>query len=62
MKKLKLLNLDHEVINEKGMMKIHGGGCTCGCMYANCGGSSVAANGSANAASDLDTISPDHPC
>ncbi len=53
MKKLKLSNLVHEVINEKGMSKIYGGGCTCGCFYANCGGSSVASNGSANSADNL---------
>ena len=56
MKNLKLSKLNHDTLSNDQMKSVYGGGCTCGCFYANCGGSSVAANGSANAADNLHSI------
>lgn len=66
MKKLKLSNLEHSVINSDLMGKVTGGepcgteNCCCACAYANSGGSSVANNCSANDAGGL--ISPGKEC
>ncbi|GHV34145.1 hypothetical protein FACS1894178_1080 [Bacteroidia bacterium] len=52
MKNLKLNKLEERNLSEKQMNNIKGGEphkCGCGCCYANSGGSSVCANGKANA-------------
>ncbi|MGQ1911716.1 TIGR04149 family rSAM-modified RiPP [Marinifilum sp. RC60d5] len=58
MKTLKLSKLENSVkLSEKQMSKMHGGAsCTCGCFYADSGGSSTNANGNANAAGGLYSV------
>lgn len=57
MKSLKLNQLESQRLAKKEMKDVTGGSdqyyCTCGCKYANNGGSSVEANGMANADSGL---------
>ncbi|GHV35029.1 hypothetical protein FACS1894178_3750 [Bacteroidia bacterium] len=53
MKNLKLNKIAEGNLNEKQMHQIKGGGatpfiCSCGCQYANSGGSSISANMYAN--------------
>ncbi|GHV34584.1 hypothetical protein FACS1894178_2370 [Bacteroidia bacterium] len=55
MKNLKLNKIAEQNLNEKQMHQIRGGasGCSCGCQYANNGGSSISNNGMANADNGL---------
>lgn len=57
LKKLKLNEISRTRLEESEMCRLLGGGtpgnCTCGCLYANSGGSSTASNDAANNASGL---------
>jgi len=49
MKTLKMNLVESSILNEKEMSAVQGGrDCTCGCLYANNGGSTTDANGKAN--------------
>lgn len=51
MKKIKLIELEKHQLTHQAMNTIHGGAsCACSCYYAESGGSSIDANGNANAA------------
>ena len=57
LKKLKLNEISRTRLEESEMCRLLGGGtpgnCTCGCLYANSGGSSTASNDAVNNASGL---------
>ncbi len=56
MKSLKLNQIENQRLSKKALNNLKGGEgvyCTCGCNYANQGGSSVDANGAANSSSGL---------
>lgn len=56
MKKLKINQIENQKLSEKALNNLKGGEgvyCSCGCKYANQGGSSVDANGAANSRSGL---------
>lgn len=55
MKKIKLTVLESQNISLSDSKKLLGGAgsCCCGCIYRDSGGSSIAANSSANNAGDL---------
>lgn len=56
MKKIKINQIANQKLSEKALNNLKGGEavyCSCGCKYANQGGSSVDANGAANSRSGL---------
>lgn len=56
MKKIKINQIVNQKLSEKALNNLKGGEavyCSCGCKYANQGGSSVDANGAANSRSGL---------
>lgn len=53
MRTLKLSVAEENILSNKEKGAIVGGSCGCACRYAESGGSSTAANGSANKAGDL---------
>ncbi len=56
---IKLTNLNSERLNEKELCHAMGSGFGyCGCYWANCGGSSDAANSAANKKGGLDSPLP----
>ncbi|ATR96311.1 MULTISPECIES: TIGR04149 family rSAM-modified RiPP [Bacteroidales] len=56
LQKIKLNKLAENSLANREMKKIKGGNCcTCGCMYANSGGSSSTDNRNANHKNDLDS-------
>jgi len=55
---IKLTNLNSGRLKEKELKHVIGGGCQCGCYYANCGGPSYGTNGYYNNKSGKVSIFP----
>jgi len=56
LRKIKLTQLSNTDLDELEMSLLLGSGCTCGCYYANLGGSNSTDNGYANTAGNLSSI------
>lgn len=61
-KTMSLYRLNENQLKETKGKGIDENGCRCGCIYANCGGSSSTNNHSANNLSSLMTPSDAHGC